>query len=29
MTGVVTAVLVPLLYFPMKKVVERFHPVGE
>ena len=29
MTGVVTAALVPLLYFPMKKVVERFHPVGE
>lgn len=29
LTGVVTAVLVPLLYFPMKKVFERFHPIGE
>lgn len=28
-TGVVTAVLVPLLYFPMKKIFEKFHPIGQ
>lgn len=28
-TGAVTAVLVPLLYFPMKKVFEKFHTIGE
>lgn len=28
-TAFVTAILVPILYFPMKRVVERFHPVGQ
>lgn len=28
-TGVVTAVLVPMLYYPMKKVFERFHPINQ
>ena len=28
-TAVVTALLVPILYYPMKRVVERFHPIGE
>lgn len=28
-TGLVTAILVPVLYYPMKKVVTRFHPIGE
>lgn len=28
-TGMVTAILVPILYYPMKKIVVRFHPIGE
>ena len=28
-TGVVTAVLVPMLYYPMKKVFERFRPMTQ
>lgn len=28
-TGLVTAVLVPVLYFPMKSIFERYHRIGE
>ena len=28
-TAIVTAVLVPLLYFPMKQIFQRYHTIGE
>ena len=28
-TAIVTAILVGILYYPMKRVIERFHPIGE
>lgn len=28
-TGVVTAILIPVLYLPMKKIFQQFHPIGE
>lgn len=28
-TGLITAFLVPLLYFPMKRIFERYHIIGE
>ncbi|MGF3182668.1 ECF transporter S component [Facklamia sp. P12934] len=28
-TGLVTAILVPVLYFPLKKIFQRYHTIGE
>ncbi len=28
-TALVTAILIPILYYPMKQVVRRFHPIGK
>ncbi len=28
-TGLMTAILVPVLYFPMKQIFERFHTIGQ
>ncbi|MBG9980575.1 ECF transporter S component [Facklamia lactis] len=28
-TGLITIILVPLLYFPMKRIFERYHVIGE
>ena len=28
-TAIVTAILVGILYYPMKRAIERFHPIGQ